>query len=265
MTPMTSNRIARMRNVVALMFGAALLASGPLSARTLAEIQSRGVISMCANPDALPHSSNKPETPGFQIEIGRALAAALGVQLQVEWIIPRARANLVDCDMLLDTIVDPATQRGPIKLSQAYQRSGVALALIAGNDQVQRFQDLAPGKRIGVMINSLASKLLNQRDMRTVPYSFESDMLADLAKGDIDACAISPAPIAHYIRTHPGSGLRFVHAYDTEPELKWDLAVGLRRSDDALVAAVNDGLTRIMREGKLASIYSTYNVDYRQP
>lgn len=262
---MTFNCMARTRHIAALMFGVALLASGPVGARTLAEIQSRGVISMCANPDALPHSSNKPETPGFQIEIGRALAGALGVQLQVEWIIPRARAGLVDCDMLLDTIVDPATQRGVVKLSQAYQKSGVALALMAGNDQVQRFQDLAPGKRIGVMINSLASKLLNQRDMRTVPYSFEGDMLDDLAKGEIDACAVSPAPIAYYIRTHPGSGLRFVHAYDTEPELKWDLAVGLRRSDEALIAAVNDGLARITREGKLASIYSTYNVDYRQP
>ena len=44
------------------------------SARTLAEVKSLGAISMCANRDALPYASNKPETPGFQIEIGHAIA-----------------------------------------------------------------------------------------------------------------------------------------------------------------------------------------------
>jgi polar amino acid transport system substrate-binding protein len=237
----------------------------PAEARTLAEIQARGMLALCANPDALPHASNRPDAPGFQIEIGRALSAALNVQLHIDWIIPRLRANLVECDMLLDTIVDPATQRGPVRLSVPYQKSGVALALGAGNDAVRRFDDLAPDKRIGVMINSLASKLLNQRGLRTVPYAFEGDMVADLAKGEIDAAAVSPATIAYYIRQHAGAPLRYVHAYDAEPELRWDLAVGLRRSDDALVAAVNTALAGLMRDGTLARIYGAYGIEHRQP
>lgn len=262
---MTSKPTLAARCLSVLTLAAALSASGPAGARTLAEIQSRGEISMCANPDALPHANNKSDTPGFQIEIGRALAAALGVQLHVDWIIPRLRAALVDCDMLLDTIVDPATQRGPIKLSQPYQKSGVALALRAGNDSVRRFDDVGPNKRVGVMINSLASKLLNQRGLYTVPYAFENDMVADLANGALDACAVSPASIAYYIHSHPGSGLRYIHAYDTEPELNWNLAVGLRRSDDSLVAAVNGALGKLTRDGTLGSIYTRYGVDFRQP
>ena len=235
------------------------------SARTLAEVQARGAISLCANPDALPYASNQSDKPGFQIEIGRALAAALGVKLQLDWIVPRIRAGLVDCDMLLDTIVDPDLARGPIKVSHAYQRSGVALALRPGNDGVQQFSDLAPGKRVGVMVNSVASKLLNQRGVYTVPYAFESDMIADLAKGSLDACAVSPATIAYYVHAHPSSGLRYAHAYDAEPELAWKVAVGLRRSDDALVNAVNDALDRLIRDGTLAHVYANYGVDYRQP
>ena len=61
------------------------------------------------------------------------------------------------------------------------------------------------------------------------------------------------------------SALRYVHAYDGEPELRWDLAVGLRRSDDALVDAVNEALTRLKRDGNLARIYQGYGADYRQP
>jgi polar amino acid transport system substrate-binding protein len=244
---------------------AALLSAGPVAARTLAEVQARGVISLCANPDSLPHASNKADTPGFQIEIGRALAKALGLPLQLDWIVVRMRAGLVDCDMLLDVIADPDAQRALITLSHAYQKSGVALALRPGADTVQGFQDLAPDQRVGVMVNSLASKLLNQRGLRTVPYAFESDMIIDLTKGELDACAVSPASIAYYTQTHPGSGLRYVHAYDAEPELRWNLAVGLRRSDQALLDAVNAALDRLIQDGTLARIYAHYGVEYRQP
>jgi polar amino acid transport system substrate-binding protein len=244
---------------------AAWLSAAPVAARTLAEVQARGVISLCANPDSLPHASNKPDAPGFQIEIGRALAKALGFPLQVDWIVARMRASLVDCDMLLDVIADPEAQRAPLKLSHAYQKSGVALALRSGSDTVQGFQDIAPNQRVGVMVNSVASKLLNQRGLRTVPYAFESDMIVDLTKGELDACAVSPASIAYYIHTHPGSGLRYVHAYDVEPELRWNLAVGLRRSDDALLDAVNAALDQLIRDGTLERIYARYGVNYRQP
>jgi ABC-type amino acid transport substrate-binding protein len=175
------------------------------------------------------------------------------------------RASLVDCDMLLDVITVPEAQRAPIKLSHAYQKSGVALALRPGSDTVQGFQDIAPNQRVGVMVNSLASKLLNQRGLRTVPYAFESDMIIDLANGELDACAVSPASIAYYMQTHPGSGLRYVHAYDAEPELRWNLAVGLRRSDDALLDAVNSALDKLIRDGTLEQIYMHYGIAYRQP
>ena len=220
---------------------------------------------MCANPDALPHASNRPETPGFQVDLGRALAAGLGVPLEIDWIIPRIRAGLVDCDLLLDTIADPDIQRGPLKLSHAYQKSGVALALRPGSDAVLGFGDLRPEQRVGVLVGSIASVVLGKRGLRTVPYAFESDMVEDLAKGTLDACAVSPASIAYYIHAHPGAGLRFVHAYDTEPELSWNLAVGLRRSDDALVAAVNAALDKLIDDGTLARIYARYGVDYRRP
>ncbi len=175
------------------------------------------------------------------------------------------RAALVDCDLLLDTIVDPELSRGPVKVSHPYQRSGVALAIRANLTGVKGFGDLAPGQRVGVMVNSLASKLLNQRGLYTVPYAFEPDMIADLVKGDLDAAAISPATIAYYIRAHPESGLRYVHAYDAEPQLAWNVAAGLRRSDDALVDAINAALERLAANGALAQAYAKYGVDYRKP
>ncbi len=90
-------------------------------------------------------------------------------------------------------------------------------------------------------------------------------MVGDLAKGEIDACAVSPATVAYYIRAHPDAGLRYVHAYDSEPELRWNLAVGLRRSDEGLVDALNKALEKLSEDGTLQRIYAQYGVEYRRP
>jgi ABC-type amino acid transport substrate-binding protein len=251
--------------MAALLACALALGTAHAHARTLAEIQARGVVSQCANPDALPHSSNKADPPGYQIEIGRALAQALHVKHEVSWIIPRTRAGLVDCDLLLDTIVAAGTDPGPLKVSHPYQRSGVGLALRPGPQPVRGFADIAPGQRIGVMIESLASKILGQRGVRTVPYTFERDMVDDVGKGEIDGCAATPATIQYYMHEHPDAGLRYAAAYESEPELQWALAVGMRRSDEALVSAVNAALDELGASGALARIYARYGVEYRKP
>jgi ABC-type amino acid transport substrate-binding protein len=264
--PQAGAKVASRRLAASIALCLAIVLVAPSSARTLAEVRARGTISMCANPDALPYSSDKADAPGFQIEIGRALAKELGVPLEVDWIIPRVRASLVNCDMVLDMIAAPDVDRGPVKLSHSYQKSGVALGLRPGSEAIHGFPDLAPGRqRVGVMVNSLASVILGRRGIRTVPYSFESDMVADLARGEIDAAAVSPATIAYYVHAHPEAHLSYLKAYDSEPELRWDLAVGLRRSDDALVDAVNAALDKLVADGTVARIYARYGVEYRKP
>ena len=257
-----TNRAGWRTSVVLLL---ACLAAAPACARTLAEVKARGVLSLCANPDALPHSSRTADPPGFQIEIGRALAEALGVPLQAEWIVPRIRAGLVDCDILLDMIAADGVERGPVRVSRPYQRSGVVLAYRTSGAAVRGIADVPAAWRVGVMVNSLASKLLGERGIRTVPFSFEQDLIDDLAKGDIDAGAVSAPTIQYFIRQHPQAGLRYAAVDETEPELRWNLAVALRRSDNALVDAVNAALDRLAQDGTLQRIYARYGVDYQRP
>jgi polar amino acid transport system substrate-binding protein len=244
-----------------------LLFSAPLHARPLSEIKQNGSIALCANPNALPHATKKSEDmPGFQIEIGRALAQAMGVQLHVDWIIPRMRSVTVDCDILLDTIAMPEVLEGKVKLSHPYHQSGVALGLAPGSsDDVKGFGDLKPGQKIGVMINSLASVLLGKRGLDISPYAFEDEMISDLAEGKLYACASSPASIAYYSFIHPESKLRVVYAYDSEPELRWNLAVGMRRADDAMLNAVNEAVDKLLADGTLKGIYARYGIEHRKP
>ena len=66
------------------------------------------------------------------------------------------------------------------------------------------------------------------------PFGFEDDMLEALASGELEAAAATPLSIGYYNLAHPGARMRLVYAYDAVPELAGDLAVGMRRSDQAL-------------------------------
>jgi polar amino acid transport system substrate-binding protein len=246
---------------VALLFPVAENAS----ARTLAEVKSLGAISMCANRDALPYASNKPETPGFQIEIGRAIAEGLGVPLNIEWILPRRRANVVNCDMLLDNINDPEVNEGRMRLSRPYQKSGLALGLRRDAEHISNFRELKNGQKIGVMVSSYAAMVLGKAGKSISPYAFQSDMVEDLQKGELYGAAISTPTMSYYIFQHPDSGLQLVNAFDGEPQLTWEVAVGLRKSDAALVDAVNEILEKLIADGTLTRIYAKYGVEHRVP
>ena len=242
-----------------------VLAAAPAYARPYEEIRARGEIAVCANPNALPYSSNRPERPGFQIEIARALAAKLGLRLHVDWIVPRMRAATVDCDMLMDTIARPEIQGPAIKLSVPYQTGGVALAFAPGQPTVAAYRDLKAGSRVGVMMNSLASLIVSKTEARMVPFGFEDDMLEAVAKGEVDAAAVSPASIGYFNLTNPARKVAIVHAEDSEPELKWVVAIGLRRADAPLVEAVNAAVAGLVADGTIAGIYANYGVTYRRP
>jgi polar amino acid transport system substrate-binding protein len=244
----------------------ALLASCvAVQARPLEEIRARSEISVCANPNALPYASDKPETPGFQIEIARALAQQLGLKLRVEWIVPRYRASLVDCDMLMDSIVRPELQTPALKLSVPYHASGVALVFGPGKKTVATYRDLPAGMRVGVIMNSVASLIVSKTPATMVPFGFEDDLVAAVASGDVDVGAISPATAGYHNLKNPGHPVTVVHAEESEPELKWVVAVGLRRADDALVKAVNTALTTLLSDGSIGAIYKKYAVDHRNP
>lgn len=243
-----------------------LLASlSSAQARTLAEIKAKGAISLCANPDALPFASEKADPPGFQIELGRAIAAGLGVSLEMQWILPRRRASLVNCDILLDSINDPSIYEGRLLLSHSYQRSGVALGVGPDGDGIHGFADLRKGQKVGVMINSVASVVLGKRGVSVSPYAFEQDMLDDLVKGDLFGVAASPATLAYYARQHPQAGVHVIHAYDDEPQLAWSVAVGMRKADEALVQAVNGVVDQLLSDGTVTRIYTGYGVEHRMP
>lgn len=257
-----SNHVKPRLVILALALG---LIAASAHARTLSEVKALGAISACLNPDALPYSSNKPEAPGFQLELAREIAKGLGVPLNVEWILPRRRANVVNCDMLLDSVNNAAMHEGRLLLSRPYQISGVALGLSAGAAPLGDYRELQPGQKVGVMVNSVASVVLGKAGKTISPYAFQADLIEDLRNGQLYAGAVSAASMSYYILQHPDAGLRLAYAFDSAPDLRWEVSVGLRKSDQALVDAVNAILERLIQDGTLTRIYQRYGVEHRVP
>jgi ABC-type amino acid transport substrate-binding protein len=56
-----------------------------------------------------------------------------------------------------------------------------------------------------------------------------------------------------------------VRAYENQPEFRWEIAVGMRKSDDALVAAINEAIDRLLADGTVNRIYISYGVEPSSP
>jgi len=235
-------------------------------ARPLASIKERGELLVCANPNALPFAAKKGERRGVQLELAQALADQLGVALKVGWVVFPNQIFSVDCDLVLDSIVDAEAQgERHVKLSKPYQQSGVALAFRSGLTPVVSYTELKPGLRIGTLVSSLARVYLGKRNIATIPFAFEDEMMAALGKGEIDVAAVSPATIGYYNLTHASAPVQASQAFATVPELNWAVAVGMRKADDALVDSINAALTKLLANGTMQRIYAGYGIEQHTP
>jgi polar amino acid transport system substrate-binding protein len=237
----------------------------PASARSLAQIRESGAITLCAHPNSLPYASRNAQPPGFQVELGEALARQLGVSLTMGWILISYDLPRTDCDIILDTISDPgAPPDFGIKLSKPYYRSGVALVVLAGSP-ITSFAALNGTTKVGVQTGSLAAMTLDQRGVRISVFGFDDDMLNALAAHEVDAAAVSPVSAGYYNHTHPEQTVSILPAQDAQPELAWNVAVGLRRPDDAMREAIDAALDRLSDDGTIAQIYGRYGVSVQRP
>ncbi|OKO77638.1 transporter substrate-binding domain-containing protein [Bradyrhizobium sp. NAS96.2] len=254
-----------MKIILPLMVGAVMGLSGPAQARTLDAIRSAGVIGLCAHPNSLPFASKAGAPPGFQVELGQALARELGVSLRLDWIITQYQMRSAGCDILLDVIADREAQgETRLRISKPYYRTGVALA-VPSSSTLTSFKSLNEHTKVGVQVGSVAAMIIGQRHVPTSTFGFESDSLEALSNNEIDAAAVTPTVASYFNLTHPEKAVRVLDRDESEADLNWNVAVGMVRPDNNLREAIDAALERLGAEGTVDRIYKRYGVVLQAP
>jgi polar amino acid transport system substrate-binding protein len=261
---------------VPMVFLAAMQAS-LADAASLKEVQQSGSLRLCANPNALPYSnrSSPGGPPGFQVELAAAVAREMGLGLAIAWIRTTSAAGKAGCDASMDSIPLAASypREGrigplmgnllPLRFTQPYAASGVFLA-IPSDSQARRFEDLHDQK-IGVIVGSVEHEWLTNKAMRVSVFAFQEEIVAAVDAGEIGGGAVPQPILGWYRHEHPGARVTIPDGYEPEPALRWNVAVGLWRADDALISVVDAALDRVMDKQIPRQIYAKYGAAYHPP
>jgi polar amino acid transport system substrate-binding protein len=254
-----------MKIILPLMIVAVIGLMGPAQARSLDMIRSSGVLGLCAHPNSLPFASKVGDPPGFQVELGQALARELGVSLKLDWIITRYQMRSAGCDILLDVIADREAQSETnLRISKPYYRTGVALA-VPSESKLTSFKSLNENTKVGVQVGSMAAMIISQRRIPTSTFGFETDSLEALANHEIDAAAVTPTVASYFNLTHADKAVRILDRDESEANLNWNVAVGMVRPDDSLRDAIDAALERLRADGTIDRIYRRYGVVLQSP
>jgi quinoprotein dehydrogenase-associated probable ABC transporter substrate-binding protein len=267
-----------------LVAGAQPIPGGPPAPRAALPPAPTDVLRVCADPDNLPYSHQ--DGSGFEDRIARVLAQELGVQLQYAWLPDRrgfVRKTLGAG--LCDVVVGVPAGFERAQLTAPYYRSGYVWVqrADAGPPPASFDDPRLRSLRIGVQLigDDLAASPPGWALARHVPgarvvgYPIPGEqpaaqrMVAALAAGELDGAFVW-GPQAGYFADRAAVPMRIARVApppDLPPDqtFEFDIALGVRRGDDALRQRLAQALER--RRGDIDAILAQYRVPRleRQP
>lgn len=258
--------------VVSVALCLASCASAPKPQRPAREFR------VCADPNNLPFSNDRGE--GFENKLAELLAKDLGAKVTYTWFPQRRgfiretlKANRCDVIMGVPTALDMVATTAP------YYRSSYVFVYGPSAPHVQSLN--APelkSLRIGVPlvgddgaspppVIALGQRgLINNLHGYTVygDYSKDSppaDLIRAVAKGEVDL-AVAWGPLAGYFTQHVQPTLALAPIPEAEAPFgqpfQFDISLGVRRSDKALKAELDEALVR--NRAPIAALLAQYGV-----
>ncbi|MBR1330634.1 transporter substrate-binding domain-containing protein [Bradyrhizobium ottawaense] len=213
---------------------------------------------LCADPTNLPFSSNSPSQPGLYVEIGQALARALGRSIAYDWYKSyfgkrTVRVTLLgkQCDAMIGLPRSEDFMGPAVIFSSTVAREGYAL--VTAKDRTVSGIDELRGKRVAVQFASTPQNLLATRDdiQKVTVLSPEEGMQAlDRGKADV---AFIWGPVAGWLNKTVYQDRYRVQLTEGEG-LSWDAAIGFAKASTELrdqIDAVLPDLERTIADLKV--------------
>lgn len=231
------------------------------TADTLDDIKARGVLTWGTDMEGgAPYVIANPKDPdhasGFETEIGMALAKTLGVQgkaVHNAWdgLIPGLERKSFDVAMNGLEVTPDRAQR--ILFTRPYYVYSQQIVVRSGTQGLDNLKALV-GKRVGTLSGTVAERLLKAQggiDIKLYPSSVQP--FDDMLLGRLDA-VVQDLPIAIYYGHRQGL------AFAGKPFGEGVYAIGVRKDDERLQAALNDAIGKLIANGEMKRILDRWHL-----
>jgi ABC-type amino acid transport substrate-binding protein len=263
-----SMRVGRPAALAAAVFFAVSLGSSAASFaqdESWERVKANGLV-VCGVDGLLPYSSSDAKVKGFEVEIAEALSAELGTSMKHEWVswdglIPALTSKR--CDVIVNGLFITDERKKTIDFSVPYYGSGETILVRKDNTDIKGLEDLK-GKKTGVLAGSVTVGLLESKGIGPLSiYPDQNTIIIELNNGRIDAAYLEAPSAAWAIKNDPSLNIKVVTEY--VPEERFNAGVGLRKEDQALKAKVDEAVTKLVQEGKIAAALDHYGLPYFPP
>lgn len=218
-------------------------------------------LKVCADPANLPFSSRDLAMPGFEVELARELVADVSFYWvpTYRWIYVARQLLDKRCDLVFGLPLDPRfTDDNPrLVLSRPYYVMGQVLVSRAG-DGIRRLDDLK-GRAVGVQAVTPGDILVFQRGHERRLFFTPEEAFEAVRAKKVDAAVMWSSQAGWLARRAPGIELTWIN----DPEGEFKVAIGMRKTDRDVKAAVDRAIQRLVDEKKVETILSRYGIPLR--
>ena len=204
-----------------------------------------------AGPDGKP--------VGFDVEIGKILAGALGIDADgIEWTetVSANREPFIEngqVDIVVATYTINDTRKEVVDFAGPYYVAGQALMVLVDNEDITGEDSLA-GKKVASVEGSTPAQYIldNHPDAELVHFDTYSNCVTALINGQVDVVTTDNVILAGFVESDPDN-LKLVNDGETFTDEPY--GVGLAKGDDDFRAFLNDTLEAAYEDGSWAKAW----------
>ena len=216
-----------------------------------------GKLTMATNAAFPPYemTTDAGEFEGIDIETAQAIADKLGLELQIDDMdfdaallsVQQGKADIVMAGV---TVTDE--RKAVMDFSDSYA-TGIQSIIVPNDSDIASPDDLA-GKKIGTQRGTTGYIYCSDDfgDENVVAYDDGLTAVQALNNGQVDAVVIDNEPAKAYVESNPG--LKILDTSYAEE----DYAIGMNKSNTALLEAVHKHLEELKADGTLQAIVDKY-------
>lgn len=222
----------------------------------LSRIQERGTIVVGLEGDWAPWSyvGEDDELTGYDVEVAKAIADKLGVELQIvpgEWDGLFAGMDAGRYDLVINGVEVTEDRAEKYDFADPYAYIRTALIVRGDNDDIHTFEDLK-GKKTANSIASTYMNLAESYGATCYGVATLDETLTMVLQGRVDATLNAIVSYTDYMSQHPDSNLKVVATTEDAS----NVAIPMRKGDDTatLREAVNQAIAELREEGTLSAL-----------